>query len=94
MPTTSETRRVDAKGRLLLSDRLAGATVVVEQLSETEFRVRKAQVIPEDELPFYEEQLKPLSAKDAAAVLDVLDHPPKPGPVLKRAAKWYKEQYG
>ncbi len=51
----TETRTTDAKGRVCLPKAFANATVVIEQVSETELRVRKARVIPEDEIRFREE---------------------------------------
>ena len=47
-----ETRSTDAKGRVSLPKTFANATVIIEQLSENELRIRKARVIPEDEIPF------------------------------------------
>jgi hypothetical protein len=35
---------------------LAGATVIIEQLNDTELRIWKASIVPEDELVFREEQ--------------------------------------
>jgi len=49
MPT--ETRSVDSKARLVLPKSFANATVIVEQVSETEVRVRRARVVAEDDLP-------------------------------------------
>ena len=45
-----ETRSTDAKGRVSLPKAFANATVIIEQVSENELRIRKARVIPEDEL--------------------------------------------
>ncbi len=50
-----ETRSTDAKGRVCLPKAFANATVVIEQVNEHELRIRKARVIPEDELRFSEE---------------------------------------
>ena len=89
----TETRTTDAKGRVALPKGFAGATVVIERISDTELRVRKAQVIPEDELSFSEEARKPLSARDRDAVVHMLDHPPKPTSVLKQAMKRYRKRH-
>lgn len=51
----TETRNTDGKARVSLPKAFANATVIIEQLSETELRIRKAKVIPEDEIRFYEE---------------------------------------
>jgi hypothetical protein len=50
-----ETRSTDAKGRLSLPKAFANATVIIEQLSETELRIRKAVILPQDEIRFAEE---------------------------------------
>ncbi len=50
-----ETRSTDAKGRISLPKGFANSTVIIEQVSENEFAIRKARVISEDELHFAEE---------------------------------------
>ena len=50
-----ETRTTDAKGRVSLPKAFANVTVVIEQMNENELRIRKARVIPEDEIRFSEE---------------------------------------
>ena len=82
-----ETRSTDAKGRISLPRAFANATVIVEQVSDTEIRIRKAVVIPEDEVRFYEETAAPLSDRDRDRFLDLLDHPPAATEALKRAAR-------
>lgn len=86
----TETRTTDAKARLVLPRSFANATVVVEQVSETELRVRRARVVPEDELPFGEESASPLSDRDRDAFLELLADPPAPTPALKKAAVRHK----
>lgn len=81
-----ETRSTDSKGRICLPKGFANATVIIDQLSETEIRIRKAVVIPEDEARFYEEATAPLSDADRDKFLQLLDHPPEPSTALKRAA--------
>ena len=46
----SDVRRVDSKCRLTLPREFADATVIIEYRSQNDLRVRKARVIPEDEL--------------------------------------------
>lgn len=82
-----ETRSTDAKGRISLPKAFANATVIIEQVSDTEVRIRKALVIPEDEVRFYEEAAAPLSDRDRDRFLDLLDNPPKANDALKRAAQ-------
>jgi hypothetical protein len=81
-----ETRTTDAKGRVSLPKAFANATVIIEQVSESEIRIRKAVVIPEDEVRFSEETAAPLSDSDRDRFLDLLDNPPAANDALKRAA--------
>ena len=78
-----ETRSTDAKGRVSLPKAFANATVIIEQVSETELRIRKARVVPEDEMRFAEEAPIVLSEKDRQQFLQALDHPPKPNAALR-----------
>ena len=79
-----ETRSTDAKGRISLPKAFANATVIIEQLNENELRIRKARVIPEDELSFVEEAPIVLSDRDRQQFFQALDHPPNPNSALKR----------
>ena len=78
-----ETRSTDARGRIGLPKAFANATVVIDQLSDTELRIRTAVVIPEDEVRFYEESATALSNRDR--FLEILENPPEANPVLRRA---------
>jgi hypothetical protein len=89
-----ETRSTDAKGRVCLPKGFANATVIIDQLSETELRVRKAVVIPEDEIRFAEESVSPLSDRDRDRFLELLDNPPKANPALRRAAAKAAKRHG
>jgi hypothetical protein len=89
-----ETRSTDAKGRVSLPKSFANATVIIEQVSDTEVRIRKAVVIPEDEVHFYEESAAPLSDRDRDRFLDLLDNPPAANATLKRAARKRAERHG
>jgi Protein of unknown function (DUF1778) len=79
-----ETRSTDAKGRVSLPKTFANATVIIEQLSENELRIRKARVIPEDEIRFSEEAPIVLSDQERQRFLKALDIPSKPDPALRR----------
>jgi hypothetical protein len=81
------TRTTDAKGRVSLPKDFANATVIIEHLSETELRIRKARVVPEDELPFREENPTVLSNEARNRFIHLLDNPPKPNVNLRRAAR-------
>ena len=89
-----ETRSTDAKGRVSLPKAFANSMVIIEQVSDTEVRIRKAVVIPEDEVRFYEETATPLSDRDRDRFLDLLDNPPGANAALKRAAKKHAKPHG
>jgi hypothetical protein len=90
----AETRTTDSKARITLPRSFANSTVMLEQVSETEVRIRKARVIPEDEVGFYEESRPPLSDRDRDLFLSLLDNPPPPNKALKGAARRYKKHHG
>ena len=89
-----ETRTTDAKARLVLPKAYANATVIIEQVSDTELRVRRAKVIAEDELAFGEESAAPLSDRDRERFLSLIANPPAPTPALKKAASRHKARRG
>jgi hypothetical protein len=84
------TRTTDKKARVSLPASFANATVLIEQISDTEVRIRKAQVIPEDELHFVEESITTLSDRDRDRFLSLLDNPPPANAALKKAIRKYK----
>lgn len=90
----AETRTTDAKARLVLPKTFANATVIIEQESDTELRVRRAKVIAEDEIAFAEESATPLSNRDRDRFLALIWNPPAPTPALKRAASRHKARRG
>jgi uncharacterized protein (DUF1778 family) len=90
----AEIRTTDKKARLCLPRAFANATVIVEQVSDTELRIRKAQVIPEDEVRFLEEAPTVLSDRDRDAFLALLDNPPPPNEALLRAWAKYNKRHG
>jgi hypothetical protein len=81
-----KTQSTDAKGWIFLPKAFANATVVLDQISDTEIRIRKANAIPEDESRFCEETATSLSDRDRDRFLDLLDNPPSANPALERAA--------
>ena len=84
-------RLADNKGRVCLPG-FANAAVILEAVSANEYRVRKAEVIPADEMRFPEEQMPtPLSRRDASRFLQTLENPPPPNAAAKRAAKRFKK---
>lgn len=73
----------DDKGRITLPRSFANCTVFVEQLSETELRIRKVRVMAEDESPFVEESMGPLSDRDRDVFIALVDDPPAPNDALR-----------
>jgi hypothetical protein len=94
MATAQDTRRTDKKGRVALPPGFADATVIIERVSDTEVRIRKARVIAEDEMFAPEGALKPLSDRDRDTFLSALDRPPAPAPALRKAATRHKARHG
>ncbi len=90
----AETRSTDAKGRVSLPKSFANATVLIDQISETEVRIRKAVVIPQDEVRFHEETATPLSDRDRDRFLQLLENPPQANAALERAAKRHLKNHG
>ncbi len=89
-----EVRQADSKGRVALPG-FANATLIIERVNDTEYRVRKAVVIPESDLHFHEEDGPvELPEKDARQFLDLLENPPKPNQALKQLLAHFKESYG
>lgn len=64
--------------RLRLPRDFASSTVIIERVGENELRIRSAVVVPVDEYPFIENQLKPLSDRDRDLFLKLLEDPPEP----------------
>jgi hypothetical protein len=87
-------RFTDKKARLILPARFANSAVLVEEVSETELRIRKAVILPEDEVPFTEEQRSPLSDEDRDFLLSLLAAPPKANADLKKVAKEHRRRHG
>jgi len=58
--------------------------VIIEQVSENELRIRRARVIPEDEIRFSEEAPIVLTDRERERFLRALDEPPEPNAALRR----------
>jgi hypothetical protein len=93
MPATTA-RFTDKKARLILPARFASSAVLIEEVSETELRIRKAVILPEDEAPFAEEHRPSLANEDRDFVISLLTSPPKPNAALKKAAKEHRRHNG
>ncbi len=94
MTTTRENRQTDAEARLNLPKSFANTTVIIEKISASEIRIRKARIIPEDEARFCEESRVPLSDRDGDVFLKLLANPPEPNDALKNAAAQRKARHG
>jgi hypothetical protein len=90
----SITRSTDAKARVSLPKSFANATVLIEEVSETEVRIRKARVVPEEDFRFSEERPRTLSKRDRDRFLSALGEAPAPAPSLKKAVAAYKRRRG
>lgn len=88
----AETHMTDSEGRVTLPKPFANASVIVEQVSDTEVRIRKAPA--EDTVSFYEESLPALSPRDQELLAKLLADPPPPNEALRKATAEYKERYG
>ncbi len=87
-------RTTDQKARVSLPKSFANATLLIEQVSETELRIRKAQVIPEDEIAFVEESATLLSDRDRDRFLALVENPPSANAALKKALGKKKVRHG
>jgi hypothetical protein len=72
----TEIRTTDVKGRLVLPKSFANATVITEEVSDTELRVRRAKVVAEEDLPFAEKLGSSLSDRDRDRFLELLANLP------------------
>jgi hypothetical protein len=90
----TQTRTTDQKARVSLPKSFANSTVIIEQVSDTEVRIRKAKVLPEDEIRFYEDSISPLTDRDRDIFLSLLDDPPRANKAFRRAAARYRRRHG
>ncbi len=90
---TTVTCNADAEGRICLPKCFANATVVVQQVSESEVRVRKAETVPEEEYEFEEERMRPLSPRDQEFIANLILNPPKANDALRKAIEKFKKEY-
>jgi hypothetical protein len=79
-------RQADGNGRVRLPRGFANSTLLIEVVSNTELRVRKAKVVPlksGEEPSFVEDEPIIITGTDRDAFLAALDNPP-PNEALKR----------
>ena len=87
-------RTAHSKGRVALPG-FANATLIIEKVDDTEYRVRKAKVIAEKDLRFHEEEFPlELTAREVEQILETLENPPSPTRAARRAAKRFQAKYG
>jgi len=79
-----ETQIADATARVVLPPRFADARVVLEEISETEVRIRKAGGSGEAQAEFPEEKIAMLSDRDRDLFLELLANPPAPNEALRK----------
>ncbi len=78
-----ETQFVDATARVVLPPRFAEANVILEEVSETEVRIRKTDGADEAQAEFPEEKITILSDRDRDLFLELLANPPAPNEALR-----------
>lgn len=83
-------RTTDDQGRVRLPKAFANCTVFIDQVSDTEVRIRKAEVTPKEDVTFMEETRLPLSDRDRDLLLSLLENPPEPNEALKKAIAKFK----
>lgn len=88
------THVTDANANVTLPMSFANTTVIIEQVSDEEVIIRKAEITSEEKIIFREEIVTPLSDRDRDCFLEMLDNPPPPNDVLMDAVRRYKEKRG
>ena len=82
----TETRTTDRKARVTLPKAFANCTVIVEEVSKTEVRIRKAKVVPEDEIQRRYKAVDSFNAELQSAGVWVFAgglHPPETATVVR-----------
>jgi hypothetical protein len=74
----------DPQGRVNLPASFANKIVVIDVVSDTEVRVRKAEAVPEEDVVFEEEIPLILSDRDRDLFLAMLESPPEPNEALRK----------
>ncbi len=90
MPT-SLTRTADDRGRVTLPK--AFATVIVQQINESEVRIRLASDGCDEQPQFIEESLTRLTNADRDRFLALLKSPLKPNAALQRAMAKHRARH-
>jgi hypothetical protein len=89
-----ETRTVDARARVTLPPRFAKATVILEQVSESEVRIRRTGGRPDEPAELAEETITTLSDRDRDRFLRLLEDPSPPNAALRKAMSRRRKYHG
>jgi hypothetical protein len=89
-----ETRTVDARARVTLPHGFAKATVILEQVSETEVRIHKTGEPTDEPREFAEENVTTLSDRDRDRFLRLLEMPSSPNAALQKAMSNRRKHHG
>ena len=79
----------DLEGRISLPPSFANRAVVIEEVSDTEVRIRKAEAVPEDEVVFAEEIPLVLSQRDRELFFAALENPPPANEAMRNLLAKY-----
>lgn len=79
----------DREGRINLPRSFANKTVVIDEVSDTEVRVRTADAVPEEEVVFEEEIPLILSSRDRERFFAALENPPPANEALRKLLAKY-----
>jgi len=92
-----ETRTVDARARVTLPPGFAKATVILEQVSESEVRIRRTSGRLDESAEsaeFAEETITTLSDRDRDRFLRLLENPSPPNASLRKAMSKRRTRHG
>jgi uncharacterized protein (DUF1778 family) len=89
-----ETQTVDARARVTLPKGFAKATVILEKISETELRIRKAGGTARAVREFPEHTVTMLSDRDRDRFLELIGNPPPPNAALRKAMSKRRKDHG
>ena len=92
--TIKETQLADATARVVLPKGFAKATVILEEISETEVRICKASGSVEAEGEFLEQTVTILADRDRDLFLQLIENPPSPNAALQKAISEDRKQHG
>ena len=83
------TLTADPQGRINLPASFANKTIVMQEMSDTEIRIRTAETVPEEEVVFSEEIPIILSQRDRERFFAALENPPPANEALRKLLAKY-----